>query len=438
MKKLSLIAVFLLIAVFSVSALVLTPASGTITVDQGDSNTITFDIENDGSLNYTNVELSFDATSFQDADGNQVAITFNDNNFALANGLTETITVTATTQADQYLGELVGDITIVATKTDATTETQTYTLHVDVTSDYFRIEIDEDDLEELRPGEDFTVQVEIDNLWSEDLENVEVKVWVQDIDDNDDLDEKSSKTDIDEGDEETFDLDFTVPLNVDEDKFDLKIKVTGEDADTGDDYEVVQIFRNAVDVEKDEDEEVNFEKFDYPNAALTCGSIFTVGIDAINTGQDDLNDMYLKFEIEGTSVSIRSEEFDLDADKTSKRDESIDFLVTLPEGLDQTSYNIKVLAYNDGNDLVGGEYATLTVTPCDEVEQEEQDEADNTFDDNSGDDNSNDDNTVYLPTGFASAGLFSSENLSLVFWGLGIIALLVIIVYFATLLFKKK
>lgn len=434
MKKLSLIAVFLLIAVFSVSALVLTPASGIITVDQGDSNTITFNIENDGTLNYTDVGLSYLPADFQDAAGNQIAITFSSNNFALTNGSTEPITVTATPEVDQYLGSLTGDITIVATKTDATTETQIYRLTVDTTSDYFRVEIDENDLEELQPGEDFTVQVDIDNEWTNDLQDVEVRVWIIDIDDNDDLDGKSSKIDIDETDSKTFDLDFIVPLNVNDDRFDLKVRVTGEDADTGENFEAIQIFKSIVDIAKDEDEEVQFDRFDYPTTALTCGSTFSVSIDAINTGNDDLNDMYLKLEIEGTDVSIRSEKFDLDSDRYSKRDENVDFRVTLPEDLDQNIYNLKILAYNDNNKLIGGEYATITVTPCgavvDEPVDEEQETPEETPEDNS--------NTVYLPTGFASAGLFTNENLSLVFWCVGIIALVVIIVYFATLLFKKK
>ncbi len=434
MKKLLLIPVLLLFAAVFTSALTLTPASSTITADQGESNTATFVITNDDGMDYSSVVLSFNTESFRDEDSNQIDVSLSDTTFTLADGATKTITITTTPDTEQYLGRYTGPITVTATKTDSTQLTKEYSLSVEVTSEYFSLDLDDSDLDEVNPGDTITVPVEVTNEWTEDLENVEVKIWIVNIDDGDDLDEKSSKIDIDRGDDDDFDVDFEIPLNVDEDNFDIKVYVTGEDADTGDDYEAFQVFTNALEIQKDEDEEVQFEGFDYPEYAVNCGDFFTVSIEAINTGTDDLNDMYLKLEIEGTDVVVRSDEFDLDSDKYNRRDETVEFFVTLPDNLDQTSYNLKVLAYNEDNKLVGGEYGTLSVNPCEGTttteEEEEQTETPTT--------ESNEDNTVYIPTGFASGGFFSNDNLSTIFWIVGIIALIVIIIYFLTLLFKKK
>jgi len=439
MKKLITIPVLLILVSLFVNGLSLSDSQGTINTNLGETGTVDFTLTNNDNINYTNIVLSYEIADFRDDLNNIVSIDFNDG-FALDNGTSQIVTISATPEEDQYLGEYTGTITISATEQGTSNVViSTYSLTVDARSKYFSIEIDDyDDLEELQPGDSFDLVLDIRNIWNVDLKDVEARIWIMDIDDGDNIDEKTGKEDIDslDSNDDDFSVEFQVPLNVDEDNFDVMVRVEGEDDETGDNYQVTKIFKNAVEVTKDEDEEVQFDNINMPSSTLTCGSTFTVSVDAINTGADDLDDMYFKLEIEGTSYSLLSEDYDLDSGDYDDREQNIDFLVTLPNDLTKKTYNLKILAYNEDNDIVGGEYQQIIVQSCgvDEEEQEETQEEEQQ-DTNT---NTNNDNTIYLPTGFATGTIFTSENLSLVFWGIGIVALIVIIVYFLVILFRRK
>ncbi|MCD4759280.1 hypothetical protein K8R33_00135 [archaeon] len=399
----------------------------TINVDSGESNSVTFDIKNTGNVDLSGLTISYLDTNFQDSEENQILLTFDPTTFSLARGELRSISLTAEADQEIFIGSYSGQITVSNSEV-----TETFNLEVKVGSEFVTITLeDEDNLEDLPPGDDFTLVVNVKNEVSgKDLDNVNVRAWVINVDGEDDLKEDSREDDIPSGDDQDFDIDFVLPLNVDDGDFDIKVRVDGEDED-GNKFEIFQTFRNILEIVKDEDEEVQFENLDLPVGQLTCGSIFTISIDAINTGDNNLRDMYFVFKIEGTEISIKSEEFDLDADDKKDREDDVDFLVTLPNDLTETSYNLKILAYNDDNELVGGEYTTIIVNPCSDVEDDEELEEQEL-------EEQSDDNVQYLPTGFATGELFTTENLSLVFWGVGIIALVIVIIYFLTLLIRKK
>jgi hypothetical protein len=156
---------------------------------------------------------------------------------------------------------------------------------------------------------------------------------------------------------------------------------------------------------------------------------------AINIGTDDLDNAYLKLSIEGTDVSIKSTEFDLDSDKYDDRNQNVDFLVKLPSTLDKETYRINILAYTEDDSVVGTIYKTININECNVVQDDTNDETDSETTDEETTDN--EDTTVYLPTGWTTK-FFSSENGKTIFWFMGNLALLVIIVYFVTVLVRKK
>lgn len=432
------------VSAFVSATVTLDKTSGTISVDQGETGTIALTITNNNAYDFTNVKLNVvDINSFIDEGDNQIVISFSDSadttGFALNSNQSKTIIISATPEEEQYLGELTGEILVTARRADGNNETVSFDLTVDTEADLVSITLDEGDLDdEVYSGDDVSFYIEVENNAGYDMEDVQVKVWIVDIEDNDDIDMESKKFDLDNTDSEEVDFDFTIPYNVDEDKFDIKVRVKGQDADNSDrDFEVVKTFRGIVDVAKEEDEEIYLEEPSLSVDSFTCGTSFSVSVNAINTGTDDLDDAYLKLTVEGTDISVKSQEFDLDSDKYDDREQDVDFLVKLPDKLDSDSYEIRIVAYTEDDSTVGTVYKTISVKTCDKTVEEEEEEVKDQTADNEGKDSTDKDNTVYLPTGWTTK-FFSSETGKTIFWFMGNLALLVIIIYFISVLARKK
>jgi hypothetical protein len=126
----------------------------------------------------------------------------------------------------------------------------------------------------------------------------------------------------------------------------------------------------------------------------------------------------------------------LESDDYDDRFENVEFRVTLPDNLDKSTYNMKILAYDEHNDLIGGYYKEIIVTPCasETFEQEtvEEDNEEKTIPTES-----NNEGTVFLPTGFTVAGL-DKNTWSTIFWILGDVVLVIVAIYFVTLIFRKR
>lgn len=437
MKKLVLVLMCMIfVSVFVNASITLDKTTGTIEVDQGESATIQLTIKNDNSnYDFTNVNLAIeDINNFKDSGNNQIAISFSDNGFNLSINDSRTVTITVTAEEDQYLGELTGNIIITA----GSETRREFALTVNTQADNIvDITLEDGDLDEdIYPGDSVSFSINVDNTAGYDLEDVQVTVWVVDLNDGKDKKITSKKVDIDSPDEDDFDFDIEIPYNVDEDDYDIKVEVTGEEKDDSDNsFELIKIFNNAVDVTKEEDEDVYFGDVSVPEETLTCGDSFTVNVNVINIGFDDLDDAYMKLTVEGTDISIKSEEFSLESDQYDDREQDIDFLVKLPSGLDKESYRINVLFYTEDDDVIGSVYKTINIKEC----NAEQDNTNEETDDETTDEETTDDedNTVYLPTGWTTK-FFSSENGKTIFWFMGNLALLVIIVYFVTVLVRKK
>jgi hypothetical protein len=313
-------------------------------------------------------------------------------------------------------------------------DTQSKDLVTKLGSNEFDISIDIDPNDELEPGEDFTVEVTIDNTVGFDLEDVQVKVWIQDIDDTKDLKLESTKFSLGSGDDKTKSFDFEIPYNVDEDEYNILVRVEGEDEDdSSNDFRFYELFKNELTVDKDEDEDVVFLNFEASVNTLTCGTLFTVYSDIINVGSDDLDDMYVKLILEDLSLEYTSEEFDLDSKDSDDRETQLQFLVSLPSDLSENSYTLKFEAYTESADIFDIGYETLPVISCSD---DSEDDTEETTDDS--ENNTEDSGVVYYPTGFSIAEWFTTENAKLSFWVIGDLALLAIAVYFISLIFRKK
>ena len=86
---------------------------------------------------------------------------------------------------------------------------------------------------EAKPGDKVEFDLEIKNFFTNDedleIEDIDVQITIEDIDDGDDLDNDASEFDLKAGKDDNAKIGFEVPLDVDEDTFDVIIEVEGRD-----------------------------------------------------------------------------------------------------------------------------------------------------------------------------------------------------------------
>lgn len=143
--------------------------------------------------------------------------------------------------------------------------------------------VDEGDTVDAYPNSKIRVVVKIKNLDAEEeLSNVELEGVIEGIDG--DL-EDSDSTDIRKGDKEELELNFDIPLDVDEDKYDMTITITGEGALS---YKKVMHYKIDVNKEK-HDIRISVPDSDF----ITCNREWYLDVKLTNPGKND-EDIILK------------------------------------------------------------------------------------------------------------------------------------------------
>lgn len=227
---------------------------------------------------------------------------------------------------------------------------------------------------EAKPGDvvKFTIEAENNFTNAEDLEieDIEVTVTIDGIDDGDELEEEDEIKDLKDGKNNDVTIEFTIPLEVEEDTYDVLIEVTGED-ENGTTHTVE--FELELEVEK-EDNEVLFTRNSLTPSEIKCGRNVQLSTAVINTGQDDEDDVVL--EITNTELGIGLREiFDLtnDAfDDDSKFRKT--FTILIPEDVEAGIYTIPSKVTFEEGDSTETEIAELLVTQCEIFEEEEEEE----------------------------------------------------------------
>jgi hypothetical protein len=226
-------------------------------------------------------------------------------------------------------------------------------------ADGFELDVEVDD-DEVKPGESFTVEVEVTNNISADIEDINVEIEIKDIDDGDDLDDDGDIDDLDSGEDDNIDFEFDVPYAVDEKEYKIIITVTGDDADNSSkDYEIV--YNTTVKVEKDKHELVmNSPNVDYET--LKCSRSTEMSVTLYNIGTKDED---VELEVYNTELGISEKQsFELESGddeddvKTTRR-----FSLDL-EDAKAKSYTFYVKAEYDNGDEHESETFALKVETC--------------------------------------------------------------------------
>ena len=227
---------------------------------------------------------------------------------------------------------------------------------------------------EAKPGDivKFTIEVKNNFTNAEDLEieDIEVTITILDIDDGDDLDDDAKEFDLKDGKDKKIKIEFKIPLEVDEDTFEVLVEVEGDD-ENGTTHAVE--FELELEIEK-EDNEVRFLRNSLTPSEIKCGRTVQLSTAVINTGSSNEDDVSLEVTNTELGVSFR-ETFDLSDDPfddDSKFRKTFTF--TLPQDVVPGIYSLlsKVI-FDDGSDTET-ETAELIVAQCEIFEEDEAEE----------------------------------------------------------------
>jgi len=156
---------------------------------------------------------------------------------------------------------------------------------------------------EAEPGSKVELKIKVFNNFTKsedmDIEDIAVDVIIEGMNEGDDLEGESKEFDLRAQDDKTVTLKFDVPLNVDEDTFDIVIKAEGEDENGTDHEHEINV---ELEVEK-EKHDLRFSGFDINPSSLSCTRELNVNYNVINVGQEDE---------EGAVIEIKSDALGLD------------------------------------------------------------------------------------------------------------------------------
>ncbi len=301
--------------------------------------------------------------------------------------------------------------------------------------DVGQLRIEEFDIndDEFAQGDIIQIDVEIENTDNEDIDDVIVEVWVTERGDDRKLEsEKSSKTDIDEDEVETFSFEIEVEDDWDDGTYEVHVKAYEY---RNDDHQCIEDIEE-IDVERP-DHKVIIESILVNPSVVSCGYLFNAEVDVQNVGDKDDDAVKVRMYNSELGIDVFSDTFDLERYDDRDDDNTVYLEATIPEGMKNKEYALTFTLYYDDLGEQKNYVEKITVNGCLVSESEETEETEST-DSLAGESNEETSGTVFLPTGWTVGNVFESETAKTVFWIVGDIALIVIIIYFLSLFFKKR
>ncbi len=341
----------------------------TINTQPGVTRSVSFILRNIGNIAVNNIEVAAD-TILQDNDGEIITLTFNpDSNIDLEAGDYQTIQV----QADIPDEMDTGTYDTLVRLNDGTAET-TFQLRIIIESVLKITDVDINspgDDEELKPGEDFRISVDIENMADDiDIQDIEVDIYFLvgsrrwEDDDEEDIEDTSDEFDLDAGEDDTIHFEFTTPYAAQHgDDITVMVEVSGKNADDSkiryydtDDSLNLDIVR--------ERHELLLERFELDTTTVKCERRTNLRFEIRNIGRDQEEDIRLQVSNSALGLNYFTT-FDLSEDYD---DDDNSFSKTLPIVVDDDqkkgAYPIRlVVEYDEGQESFDAELI-LNVEDC--------------------------------------------------------------------------
>lgn len=220
---------------------------------------------------------------------------------------------------------------------------------------------DGDDLDNLKPGDQLKITIEIENTYDDDedfnfdIDNAEITL---DVDSDIDLDDDSIddiEISPDDSTEESVDADVDMEASG---SYTLRVSVKGTSDDGA--FHGQEI---SVDLKVDrESHEISVESATLTPSKVPCGtSTVTAKVGVMNIGKSNEDEVAIEVRIPSLNIVDRKDAIELD-----KNDElSRSFALTLPSNVKAGTYQVEIQTYFNDDVESDGRVMTLEVLSCD-------------------------------------------------------------------------
>lgn len=204
---------------------------------------------------------------------------------------------------------------------------------------------------DAKPESEIKIKFDVKNIYDTvanlEIRDIGVTSYIKSIDDGDDLDvdEEPDINDLDPGEDDSAQLVFSIPLEVEDNTYDLEIKVEGKDANG-----TSQVATDTLSVRiKKEKHDVWIRNADLYTANLKCSRTTQLGVSVINMGTSNEDAVLLTVTNNDLGIS-KKDTFDLDNDpfgSDSKYSNTYPIIVSKDQEAGTYPINVKV-SYNSG------------------------------------------------------------------------------------------
>ena len=364
------------LTVDSLDAFTTSASSVSMDLQSGTADTTTFTITNTGSTTLSTWSLSYESSDGDsgkalDNDDDETSVSLTGAS-SLSPDSTMTITVHADPDSEMDLGTYSGTISISGTGSSTASSTVSLELVIDTDicedgkqgSD-FDIDIrNPDSGDDFVPGDTLPIEVKVKNNANDDLDVI-VEVTLYNLDTGNKETTEHVSGSINEDESETFDIDFDLPEDL-SDKDDYRIYVqVHEDGNEDDSCNFDSV---NIDLKRTSEDAIISEMVS-PALGLVCGDDYTVYITTLSTGSDSIENVYLELQDGDLDVQKSSESFDLGDYNDDDNEERTTFEFTLPTDIEEGSYSLEAILYDDNGNSLDSSLLTVDVDSCSEADQ---------------------------------------------------------------------
>lgn len=216
---------------------------------------------------------------------------------------------------------------------------------------------------EAKPGSKVELKITLENLYTaqEDIkiEDITVEATVEEIEDGEDLELESNEFDLSESREKTIKLEFEVPLDAEEDSYNINMIATGKDSN-GTEHRAE--WNAELEVEK-EKHEIAIGRVDINPKTIDCQRLAALDAELLNLGSEE--EKGVSIEILNGNLGISAKETGLVlGTETDDYKFSKTFNFRIADNAAEGNYPISVNAYNKDSKLVQYKKIDLKVMDC--------------------------------------------------------------------------
>ncbi len=220
--------------------------------------------------------------------------------------------------------------------------------------------------EEAKEKSDLKFEIKVKNTFGKEIRNIEVIVRIEDIDNGNDLKEESDISKLSSGSSEKVNLDFNLPLKVDDGRYDVKIDVKGKDENNS-----LHIANWALklEVKKEKNNVAITEASIYPST-ISCYRQLNLEIRILNLGR---NEEEIKIEIKNDALGINIKEENIKLGEGTDDDAEYEktFGLKIPQNIKKGIYPIKIKVYYNKGRFVKTTDLNLIIEDCKQIKQKE-------------------------------------------------------------------